>query len=143
MEFRKMRFTWMSRAAFVPVIAVIASSVAFALVLTGSIHGNTVNYKVSGLEPGDSYLVTVEHDTTGQSSQHNHTADSEGAISGSGAPGASPINPGDSVTVTVFEAGDTQNPIGSKTFTKDGPEGTPWWAYTGVGTVYYWIFGLC
>lgn len=109
-----------------------AIGVAFAIDITARIDGNTVNYQVTGATADSTYNVTIEHDTTNQGSSQSKTADANGNFAGSGTPGNSTINPGDTVTVKVTDANGNQ--VAGESFQKDPPK-TPWWAYTGVGTI--------
>ena len=105
-------------------------------VITASIHGNTVNYSAFGASPNSDYEVVIEHDDSGQSNHYDEHSNDDGEFSGSGTPGNTPIDPGDSVTVTVYD--DNGKPVGSIKVKKEG-DTAPWWAYTGVGTIIWWI----
>lgn len=141
MEFRKKKVTCLFMAAWIPLVAAMTSSVALAILLTAGIDGNTVKYTVSGADPNGDYIVEILHDDTNQSNQYDEKADPEGKFKGSGTPGDSPIDPGDSVTVNVYDAENPEAPIHSEVFKKDEDENAPWWAYTIVGTAYYLVFG--
>lgn len=127
------------RSMSLGVIALFFAGAAIALaafVVSASIQGNTVNYSVFGAEPNSDYHVTITHDETGQSNSYDEHSNEDGEFSGSGTPGNSQIDPGDSITVNVYD--EDNNQVGSTTITKDGGT-TPWWAYTGVGTIIWWI----
>jgi len=120
------------------VMMLVGAAVALGIVVVGgNIHGNTVNYNAFGLERCSDYHVTLENDENGQSNTYNENSNDKGEISGSGTAGGEPLKPGSSVTITVYDEGD--NPVGSTTITT-GLEDTPWWAYTGIGTIVWWIY---
>lgn len=116
-------------------ILLLCATVALAqFVLTAKIYGNTVNYSAFGADPDADYKVTITHDDTNQSNSYGEHSNEEGEFEGSGTPGNSPIEPGDSVTVSVYDA--EGNQIASVTLYK---KGAPWWAYTGIGTIVWWL----
>ncbi len=98
-----------------------AGRLAAQVHITGSIDGNTVHYKVTGLQAGSKYKVTVQHDRkNGQSSSKTQQADRDGTVKGSGTPGNDPIRPGDSVTLSIQDSNGNQ--VGSKSFEKPVPK---------------------
>lgn len=91
--------------------------------MAGSIRGNTVNHSVQGLSANADYTVSIEHlGQGGQSSMYGNSSNGDGMMSGSGTPGNSSIQPGDTVRVTVTKDGQT---IASGDFTKDLPPPAP------------------
>lgn len=110
-------------------IAPLASAIMMAglaaaeVEMTGSISGNTVNYSVQGLAADTDYVVTIQHlGPGGQGSMHGNSSNAEGLMTGSGTPGESAIEPGDTVRVRVTQDGQT---VASRDFTKDLPPPAP------------------
>lgn len=109
------------RSMSIGVLAVFFAGAAIALaafVITGSIQGNTVNYSVFGATPNSDYNVTIEHDETSQSNTYDEHSNEDGEFSGSGTPGNSQIDPGDSITVSVYD--DDNNMVASISVTAPG-----------------------
>lgn len=86
--------------------------------VSASIHGNTVYYNACGAEPETDYAVAVEHDETGLWNTYDEQSDEYGEFSGSGTPGNAQIDPGDSVTVSVYD--EDFNMLASTTVTAPG-----------------------
>ncbi|GEM_PF-3354196 len=106
---------------FLGILALLCGRSAAQVRLTGSIDGNTVHYKITGLKGGESYKITIQHDRkNGQSSSSTRKADKNGTVKGSGTPGNDKIKPGDSVTVSVEDSKGRQ--IKSKSFEKPVPK---------------------
>ncbi len=137
---RKARRLVPAAIGFAAVMLVITAVALANFVISGSIDGNTVNYSVFGAIPNSDYTVTITHDDTQQSNSYAEQSNEDGEFDGSGCPGNSQINSGDTVTIGVYDENDKL--VGSKTIRK-GPEttdeGAPWWAYTGVGTIIWWV----
>ena len=128
---------WPSMAAAVTAVLFLGAGVAMAdFVLTANINGNTVNYSAFGAEPNSDYNVVIQHERNGEANQYDEESDGDGEFSGSGTPGNATIEPGDSVTVSAYD--DNDNKVASVTVKKEG-ETAPWWAYTGVGTLIWFI----
>ena len=138
------------RKTLFSVLAAALLAVGFAgadVHITGGIEGDTVNFEISGLEAGHDYTVTVTHCTTHQANQYYLKSDDKGVLTGTGTPGESTIKPGQWVTVKV-QSGQPPKTLAKRSIQKETPPapsggegGAPWWAYTGVGTLIYWLFG--
>lgn len=107
-----------ARSALGACLALALFLVPFALAanVSASISGDTVNYSATGLAPDSSHSVKIQDGTTGSSTTNHHTSTTEGTIPQSTGSTGGPIEPGTTVTVTVFDK--HGNPVGSTSVTK-------------------------
>ncbi len=87
-------------------LALLVCTASADVSITGNIDGNTINYAVEGLDGDTDHTVTVEHlGAGGQSTTYSHTSSGNGSLEGSGTPGNSTVEPGDTVRVRVSKDG--------------------------------------
>jgi len=124
-------------------IMLLCSSIVLADVVTGgTINGNTINFGAFGLTPDSYYHIKLTKVSGGQSNSYGVRANHFGEIKGSGTTGPDKLKPGDEVRIEVYDEGN--NPIAGDFITKEmdkEEDGAPWYAYTGVGTIIYYLFG--
>jgi len=124
-----------SVSAFATVLTtlfMLAGAATADVVVSVNLQGNTVNYQALGLAPNESYTVNVEHDATGNSTSSGHVTDGGGFLQGSSTAGGVSLQPGDTVTVTVYDS--LGHPVGGVTVSVPQPPPTTW-----LGKLWRWL----